>query len=176
MNISDLARVESELQIELPPSYRESMCSFPIPACAGNSDTYLWDSADWLIRANLGLREGTPWRVPPWPSFVFFLGRVEGGTDAYAMDLRQPEGPIYWADHFHLDLPSGHACPSYSEWLESYVRGFRNDLELSGIDPDGSSGDREEVELANAREERRLLLFVILAAVVLICILFARLA
>ena len=173
MDEAELDRIQSELRIELPSSYRESMSKYPIPACAGNVDTYLWDSATDLIQANLSLREGTPWRVPAWPSHVFFLGYPEGATDGYAIDLRQPEGPVYWVDHFHLDLSEGPVSQSFAEWAKNYVRDFTRDLESDGVDPQGLPRDRDVVELANARSGCWTLVLLAVGVAILLIVLFA---
>jgi hypothetical protein len=149
MTEEDLNAVESVLAISLPIEYRETMLNFPIPACAGNDDTYLWDNAERLIAENKELRGGRR-GGPPWPNHFFCLGRA-GGGDVYAIDLRDPRSPVWWVDHSILDLESsGREAGSFSDWVAQYIADLRSDLAGDGVEPDGSPEEREEVEARNA--------------------------
>ena len=152
MTEADLRRIQTELGIELPESYRETMLTFAIPACAGNDDTELWDDPDALIARNQEYRQGAPGGVKPWPVHLFFVG--DGGSGcAHAIDLRSPDAAVWWVDHGHLDLESsGEIEPSFSDWADAYLRDLRDDLEGDGIEPDHTPDDRERVETRNARE------------------------
>ncbi len=151
MTQEDLRTIESELGVSLPHQYRATMLNFPVPACAGNSDTYLWDDAAKLITENQMLRGGAPGGVPPWPSHLFCLGRA-GGGDVYAIDLRETQAPVRWIDHSDVNLKSsGRDADSFSEWVTRYIRDLRNDLEGDGVNPDGSPEDRAQAESRNAR-------------------------
>lgn len=163
---ADLARIEAALDVELPESYRSTMLRFPIPACAGNADTELWDDADTLIAYNRELRDGAPGGVEPWPPHMFALGHGGDGCPM-AIDLRQPEAPVWWVDHCHLDgRGSGQAHDSFLEFVERYVEDLRSDFLGDGIDPDGTPEEREAFYAREAREGCFCWLWVLALAVV----------
>ena len=138
MSPEDLDRIERDLGINLPDSYRSVMSGFPIPAFAGNSDTDLWDDADALIERNLELRTEHVKGHGPWPSHCYFFGDPLTAC-GYALDLRKPDAPVLWVDHCDLDArASGEVAPSFAAWAEQYVAKVRGDLEKDGIDPDGA--------------------------------------
>ena len=168
MTEKDLNTLESELEISLPVEYRERMLDFPIAACAGNDDTYLWDNAERLIAENLELRSSGGLGGPPWPNYFLCLGRA-GGGDVYAIDLRDPQSPVWWVDHSRLDLnSSGPEADSFSDWVAQYIRDLRGDLDGEGVDTDGSPEEREKVEARNAKEGCLALLLIVAAVVAIV--------
>jgi len=164
---ADLRRIQAELEIELPESYRKTMLAFPIPACAGNDDTELWDDPELLIARNREYRQGAPGGVKPWPAHLFFVG--DGGSGCpHAIDLRSPDAAVWWIDHGHFDLDSsGEIESSFSEWADAYLRDLRDDLEGDGIEPLSTPEDRDRVETRNARES-----FVALVVVIAVVTIF----
>lgn len=163
MTEADLDRIERELGIKLPASYRETMLNFPIRACAGNEDFALWDSADGLISLNRRYRDEFS-----WPAHLYALGEAEGDECTHALDLRDPGGPVWWIDHWQPDAKSsGPIEPAFSTWIEKYVRDWRSDLEREGIDPDGNPEERRRIEEESARQSRTALLVFIGLAVLI---------
>lgn len=151
MTERDLSRIEAELHLTLPPSYRAAMLRFPVQAFVGNVDTDLWDDAEALIRFNKELRTGAPGGVQPWPSHMFALGHRGDGCPA-AIDLREADAPVWWVDRGHLDSSgSGKTHGSFTAWFETYTRDLRDDSLADGVDPEGSPADRGRAEAANAR-------------------------
>jgi len=148
VNTVDLEKIETQLDIELPSVYKSLVLAFPIPACVGNTDTYLWDSADALIEENLALRAGR-YGAEPWPKHAFCLGHA-GGGDVYALDLRQIDAPVVWVDHGHYEAIEGYSTEPFSVWAQGYIRDLRHDLECDGVDPDSTPEDREAAETKNA--------------------------
>ncbi|MBS1120261.1 MAG: hypothetical protein H6Q90_2489 [Deltaproteobacteria bacterium] len=133
MTKADLDRIESELRIVLPRSYRELMSSFPVPAHAGNCDTDLWDDATALIEYNQDLRRR---KRGPWTADFFFIGDPVSSS-GNALDLRDSEAAVWWVDHCDLSAnSSGAIAPSFEVWASKYVADVREDLKRDGIDPD----------------------------------------
>ena len=168
MNEAELDRVERELGVTLPASYRELMTGFPIRACSGNEEFALWDSADGLIRLNRQYRDEFAWQ-----NHLFALGQLEGDTATYAIDLRDPVAPVWWIDHWQPHATgSGLVQPAFAAWAESYVAELRSDLERDGIDPDAGQEERRRLEAASARRSlvalSAFLLFAILGAAVIV--------
>lgn len=152
MTEPDLALVEETLRIRLPPAYRQTMLAFPVPACAGNHNTELWDNAPELMKLNQELRVGRPF-VTPWPAEYFALGTDAGGcTQALSLS----EGTVFWADRCHLPAEGDRGrTRDFASWASEYISGLRRDLEGEGINPDGDPGVARQIHEANEREGLR---------------------
>ena len=99
---------------------------------------------------------------------MFAVGR-DGGGSAAALDLRDPLGPVVWADRCHLDGPgSGPASPSFAAWADEFLADLRADLEGSGIDPDGTPEERERAARDSAAADGRVLMWVAVAATLVV--------
>lgn len=149
MTESDLAVIEQALGIRLPLAYRQTMLAFPVPACAGNHDTELWDNAPELIALNQELRAGRRF-VTPWPAEYFALGTdASGSTQA----LNLSDGTVFWADRCHLP-PAGERgrVADFASWASGYVSNLRQDLEGEGVNPDGDPTSARQIEETNERE------------------------
>lgn len=165
MTESDLDLIERTLGIRLPSTYRQTMLAYPVPACAGNHDTELWDDAPELIRLNQELRAG-PRFVTPWPAEYFALGTDAGGC-THALSLS--EGTVFWADRCHLPAEGARGpVRDFASWASEYVSGLRQDLEGEGIDPDGDPAAARKIQEANAQEGRRFDAGCLVVAVLLI--------
>ena len=150
MTADDLTRVESTLRVCLPVVYRELVVPFPIPAFAGNTDTELWDDADALIELNRELRVGYC-SAAPWPEHMFAIGR-DGSGCARAIDLRDPMGPVWWADRCHLDgVGTALESPSLAAWAEQHLADLRVDLEEKGVTEAEPPSARAQAEAEIAR-------------------------
>jgi hypothetical protein len=150
LTAGDLTRIEAALGVSLPDVYRRLVVPFPIPAYAGNADTELWDDPDRLVELNRELRAGVAF-VRPWPPHWFALGR-DGGGSSVALDLRDPAGPVWWADRGHLDSGAGGPeSPSLEAWAQDCLAGLRDDLADAGVDPDGPPEARERASEEAAR-------------------------
>lgn len=152
MTEPDLSLIEQTLGIRLPEAYRRTMLAFPVPACAGNHDTELWDDASELIKLNQELRAGRSF-VEPWPAGYFALGTDAGGcTQALSLS----DGTVLWADRCHLPAEGdrGQVEP-FDSWAARYVAGLRADLEGEGVNPDGDPAEARKVQEANEKEGLR---------------------
>ncbi len=160
LTADDLTRVETALGIQLPAVYRTLMVPFPIPAYAGNTDTELWDDADSSIELNRELRTGDR-QTGLWPEHMFAIGR-DGSGCASAIDLRDPMGPVWWADRCHLDaIGTAQESPSLAAWAEQHLAELRVDLEEKGVSEDAAPKERDKAAAEGARAEGLFLLAVL---------------
>ena len=169
MQPSDIARIERELEIELPEAYKQALASYPIAAYAGNSETMFWDDAGQLIALNQELRKGRP-PVDPWPVRFYALGRDHGGCSD-ALDLDDPEHGVFWFDRQHVDATTDSRSPEKFEvWLMRQVKDYTSDLIDAGVDPDKSPEQREQIEKESVGKgcSSLMIVIVILAIVLLI--------
>jgi hypothetical protein len=159
--------MEQALEIRLPAVYRELVVPFPIPAYAGNSDSELWDDPDSLIQLNHELRGGTG-GIQPWPAHMFALGR-DGSGCTRAIDLRDPAGPVWWADRCHLDaVGSGPEFPSLIAWAEGHLAEWAVELEEKGLSEGASPEERDRADAEGARAGCVLILGVAGAAALIV--------
>jgi hypothetical protein len=162
MTLDDISRIERELNIRLPDSYRNAVVPFPIPACVGNDDTELWDNADSIIEYNREVRQGLSGGVAPWPVHFFALGR-DGSGSSSVLDLRHPDGPVWWADRGNLNIANDTPGASFAIWVTGYLAELRADLEGNDINPDGTPEEREK-KYAEQAHGSCLITFVLIAA------------
>lgn len=168
MTTDDLARLETELGIGLPASYKKVMVAFPVPAYASNTETMLWDDADALVALNRELRAGRSF-AKPWPRRFFALGQDAGGCSD-ALDLDDPESGVFWFDRQHVNVAFEDRSPEKIEqWLMRQVRELSSDLVGDGIDPMDSPETRKQIVRQENRSSNFAALFfvaIIAAAVV----------
>jgi hypothetical protein len=117
MTEGDFERVEHDLAVNLPDVYRRSLCPFPIPEAAGNTDTDVWDDPHRLIALNQRLSA----EVEDWPSWLFAIGEAEGDPCGYAIDTRSQDSPVWWLDHMRLGGGSGAIAPKFAAWFSRWV-------------------------------------------------------
>lgn len=154
MTEADLLRIEAALDLRLPPAYRRALRAYPVPACAGNADTPLWDAADPLIALNQALRTGGR----PWPRHWFALGDGGDGSPC-VIDLDTPGPAVWWMDRCQPDGPgSGRTHDAFDDWLADCVADLRADCEADGIDPDGTPQAHAAAREASARQSMGCLL------------------
>ena len=122
MKTADLDKIERDLDITLPSTYREFMTSVDHQEWTGNQDTDLWDDADALIARNLELRMGlNVGGRSPWCKNLFFIGDPLTAC-GNAIKLDDPRVPVLWIDHCDLEAPSsGEIAPSFVDWANSVI-------------------------------------------------------
>jgi hypothetical protein len=151
MTDSDIQLIERELAITLPESYRRAVVPFCIPAMAGNTDSQLWDDAQQLITLNRELRTGNRFR-PAWPAHLFAVGDAHG-DELIALDIRTPDGPVWWLDHGMVDSKSSYEShPRFADWVEEFYRDTRSDLEGDGYDADGAPEALNAAQSTHAKQ------------------------
>jgi hypothetical protein len=133
MTEADLRRIETELDVELPAEYRETMLQFPIRFLVGNADSALWDDPEALVRQNEELRTTTVAEGrfghshAGWPPHFLFIG---GDVElSWVLDLRQSPCRVLEVDHWDVsgyEEPYGDALP-FKDWLTGYVDDYRKD-------------------------------------------------
>jgi hypothetical protein len=159
MTSADVDRIERELSVRLPDSYRKAVVNYPVPAFAGNSEVMFWDDADALIKYNLRLRAGEESFVDPWPSRFFALGR-DGGGCSDALDLDDELAGVFWFDRAHVSeeiaKPSGEKL---SEWLCRQVEEMSEYLSELEIDLDSEPAERNEKEAQQGKASGWLIVF-----------------
>lgn len=84
---TDIARIESSLQVQLPPALATFLTEPRSPD--GPDDTSLLDSADAIIEATLEYRRGFS-GLPPWPTSWVYLGD-EADACPYVLDCETAE-------------------------------------------------------------------------------------
>ncbi len=135
MTDEDIDRIERELNLRLPDSYRSALVPYRIPALYGNTDYLLWDDAEALIRLNREQRKGSRW-ISAWPPYMYAVGDPHG-DEMIAIDTRDPEGPVWWLDHGNLEHEASYLTEArFADWVEEFYRDMRGDLEGDGYDPD----------------------------------------
>jgi hypothetical protein len=98
---------------------------------------------------NRELRTGR--QTPPWPEHMFTIGR-DGSGCASAIDLRDPLGPVWWADRCHLDaVGTAIESPSLAAWAEQHLTDLLVDLEEKGISDAAPPSARDKAEAESAR-------------------------
>jgi hypothetical protein len=140
MTPDDFAKIEAELAITLPSSYKRLLSPFPIRALQGNSDADLWDGAEQLIAMNRELRTRS---TRPWPPHWFFIGDPLTAC-ANAIDLRHPSAGVSWIDHCDLRSVDPVNARPFEVWLQEWQSTEREYLQGEGIDPDGDPPDPVE--------------------------------
>lgn len=121
MRQSDLDRIEEELELSLPATYREILLRFPFPPYSGTTELLSTDVDD-LISVNKRLRERGFSRCPHWPVYFCAIG-WDGCGNYYFMRLGEGDESVYLADHEgrcdpeNLDILK----ETYSD-LESYLQ------------------------------------------------------
>ncbi len=170
MNETDLRFIEAEFGIQLPVVYRRFMLAYPVPACAGNSDTELWDNPRAIVELNRRVHAGET-HSKAWPAHLFAVGNVEGAKTA--IDLRIPEAPVWWVART-LDAPgTGQTHADFMTWAGGYVKDLAHDLEADGLDPNGSAEQLKKAREAGVRAEGRCLLYFILIAMGIVGVIVA---
>lgn len=169
MTPAELDRIEGELGIGLPETYRRAVDPYPIPALCGNTEWMFWDDADALIALNNELREGGRTRSP-WPPRFYALGQ-DGGGCSDAIDLDDPEHGVFWFDRQHIDVSDGdRSDEKLSAWIARQIVDSTRDLEDGGIDPSGTPEERALIQERNSKDAC-LPLFLLVAGVIAISIL-----
>lgn len=97
MTSDDLDRVERELNVRLPATYRALVQTYPAGLGPSGPDYELIDDAEQLIAINRRFREDGFFGLP-WPAHFFCFGG-DGSGNEYYLDLRRDPSPVCFADH-----------------------------------------------------------------------------
>jgi len=128
MTDDDIKRIESGLQIVLPPDYKEAVRNYPVRFCQGTDDAFLFDNSEAVIELNRRYRAGFA-GLPSWPPHFFFIGD-DGAANCYFIDLTKTPSPVFFADHGNIQRVNTEAA-TIPDWIGRVLDGFRAD----GIDP-----------------------------------------
>lgn len=151
MTEADLQFIERELGINLPEAYKHAVTPFAIPALVGNTEYQLWDDARRLVELNLELRAGSRFR-PAWPPHLFAVGDPHG-DELIALDIRSPDGPVWWLDHGMVGNKSSYQSHSkFADWVAEFYNDLRSDLQDDGYDPNAAP---THLKAAQARSMNR---------------------
>ena len=137
MKEADVNKIENELSVKLPASYRHLLLHFPVEFEADTTDGPLWDDADALIERNLELREarrsmGVDYK--PIPEHYLLVGE-DGAGWQHLIDLRT-DPPIVHIMEFENVDEINHAededdlPQSLNHWYHEYLK----DLKRDGVD------------------------------------------
>lgn len=146
MNESDVKRIEKELQVKLPASYRHLLLHFPVQFEAGTTDGPLWDDADAIIDSNQRLREarqsmGVDYK--PLPKHYLLIGE-DGAGWQHLIDLRTDPPIVHVMEFENVDEIS-HAededdlPQSLNHWYHDYLK----DLQEDGVDIDDKAAPED---------------------------------
>jgi hypothetical protein len=159
MTSADVDRIERELGVRLPDSYRKAVVNYPVPAFAGNSEVMFWDDADAIIEYNHRLRAGEESFVDPWPTRFFALGR-DGGGCSNALDLDDELAGVFWFDRAHISeditKPSGEKL---NQWVSRQVEEMSEYLSELEIELDSEPTERIEKEAQQGKASGWLIAF-----------------
>src|SRR5690349_11646596 len=103
MTDAELAKIESELELELPDYYREFMRNYPAPLLAipnGPSLGQLSNSPDHIIELNRIVRM---MQCFDWPEEYLAIGE-SGCGDYYAIDMDDEYSSVYLWNHEQGDF------------------------------------------------------------------------
>ena len=151
MTSDDLDRIETELGIRLPKTYRKAVDPFPVPALQGNTEWMFWDDADALIELNMQLREDEKFREA-WPARFYATGEDAGGCSD-AIDLEDPEFGVFWFDRQHVVVDDEErSSEKLDAWIARQIEDSTHDLEAEGIDPQQSPEERSIIEAQITRK------------------------
>lgn len=117
VNSEDLDRIERELGIRLPGSYRALIQAYPVGLGSSGPDYKLIDDAEQLIAVNRYLR-AHGFFGQPWPAHFFSFGG-DGFGNEYYLDLRREPPPVCFADHEGALYTE--QWPSLDAWLAERV-------------------------------------------------------
>jgi len=101
MTLEDIARIEAELELQLPGDYRALMLAYPFPPDSFTAEFVMPNDASRLIGIN---RERGTQALPPYngagkvPSSSYFEIGGDGGEESYLIDLAQQQSPVYLYD------------------------------------------------------------------------------
>ena len=97
MRTQDLDRIERELHVQLPKSYRAVLEAYPLPIDSGSTSMWLVDDANKVIESTRTWREASP-NGRSWPASLVYIGD-DGGEYAYFLDVSQDPAPVMIYDH-----------------------------------------------------------------------------
>lgn len=111
MTSSDFARIEHQLGVTLPASYRSLLAEYPPEANANMRSHTLFADADLVINANQVHRSGGCFRIA-WPDHYFAIG--DDGCDGVFFMVPGEDDLVYFTDHEGGLQAIGHPEPFMS--------------------------------------------------------------
>jgi hypothetical protein len=124
MNTEEIERLERELKISLPTSYRIFLLSYPEGVASVVGDFELIADAGRLLEMNTELRAKPFYRFPPWPNHLFAIGE-NGCGDYYFLDLKDRSGTVRFVDHEKLN--DERLASNVQEWIPSLLAEKKNE-------------------------------------------------
>ncbi len=118
MTSEDLDRIERELGVRLPATYRALVQAYPLGLGPSGPDYELIDDADQLIATNRYFRKHG-FFGQPWPAHFFSFGG-DGSGNEYYLDLRRDPSPVCFADHEGSLYTE--QWPSLEDWLAERIK------------------------------------------------------
>ncbi len=115
MTPDELARIELELAVSLPETYREALRRPEFQSEAAGFQEFSGD-ADEIIGLNLELREAGFYGVK-WPPHYLVIGE-DGAGNSYFTDLNKARPAVFLADH---ELTSNKKRLLTSETYETFA-------------------------------------------------------
>lgn len=115
MNADELARIEEELSLSLPPAYREIVLRPEFQGEAAGFMEFTGD-ADEVIGLNLEARKEGFFGVK-WPEQYLIIGE-DGAGNSYFTDLKRERPAVFLADH---ELTSNKRRVITSEGYETFA-------------------------------------------------------
>ena len=175
MNEADVNKIEKELAVKLPASYRHLLLHFPVEFEADTTDGPLWDDADALIERNLELREarrsmGVDYK--PLPDHYLLIGE-DGAGWQHLIDLRT-DPPIVHIMEFENVDEINHAededdlPQSLNHWYHEYLKDLKDD----GVDIDDKSAPNDS--MGNVSMTAIVILVVVIIVVIVLAVIGAQ--
>ena len=117
MNEGDIQRIESELGVSLPQSYKAVQLSYPFGPSSFGSLCMLVDNADAIIDMNKGpgLHELMHGEAGAPRDGTYLMIGNDGGEEEYFLDISQADGPV-----MVFDLESGELS-EFARDIKHYV-------------------------------------------------------
>jgi len=128
MNIEDINRIETELNIKLPDIYKLKLTTIDykeIEDFKNNQDCYIWDDPSAIIKRNKEIRSNQGiYKDCDWPNNLFFIGDPLN-CSAYAIELDSDKTNVHWVDHYKFDKdnPNIESQP-FDVWFDEYISDY----------------------------------------------------
>jgi len=132
MTADDLARIQEELDVELPKTYREFVRKYPKTLLEAKrhmtkgdespAELELLNDADALIACNSGVQASQG--LHDFPAEYFVIGQ-SGCGDYYAIDTDDDDSPVYFWNHEIGDFDEEEEHESLAAFAAELIRGVK---------------------------------------------------